>query len=144
MLKSFTQVVHVIDQYHSLVPKIFSNQNIFTQSSLYFYIFNLMHLLALVLFKSICEKICTPLLNEVYLLSFGTFKQTSRNQQTFYEQSPIYSRQLMYTVIIQISNNFKVQLDLYDPFSVEQALRIVSKQLYARILAGLSIRALKC
>lgn len=27
----------------------------------------------------------------------------------------------MYTVIIQISNNFKVQLDLYDPFSVEQA-----------------------
>lgn len=144
MLKSFTQVVHVIDQYHSLVPKIFSNQIIFTQSSLYFYIFNLMHLLALVLFKSICEKICTPLLNEVYLLSFGTFKQTSRNQQTFYEQSPIYSRQLMYTVIIQISNNFKVQLDLYDPFSVEQALRCVSKQLYARILAGLSIRALKC
>lgn len=50
----------------------------------------------------------------------------------------------MYTVIIQISNNFKVQLDLYDPFSVEQALRIVSKQLYARILAGLSIQALKC
>lgn len=144
MLKSFTQVVHVIDQYHSLVPKIFSNQIIFTQSSLYFYIFNLMHLLALVLFKSICEKICTPLLNEVYLLSFGTFKQTSRNQQTFYEQSPIYRRQLMYTVIIQISNNFKVQLDLYDPFSVEQALRCVSKQLYARILAGLSIRALKC
>lgn len=144
MLKSFTQVVHVIDQYHSLVPKIFSNQIIFTQSSLYFYIFNLMHLLALVLFKSICEKICTPLLNEVYLLSFGTFKQTSRNQQTFYEQSPIYRRQLMYTVIIQISNNFKVQLDLYDPFSVEQALSCVSKQLYARILAGLSIRALKC
>lgn len=144
MLKSLTQVVHVIDQYHSLVPKIFSNQIIFTQSSLYFYIFNLMHLLALVLFKSICEKICTPLLNEVYLLSFGTFKQTSRNQQTFYEQSPIYRRQLMYTVIIQISNNFKVQPDLYDPFSVEQALRCVSKQLYARILAGLSIRALKC
>lgn len=50
----------------------------------------------------------------------------------------------MYTVIIQISNNFKVQLDLYDPFSVEQALSCVSKQLYARILAGLSIRALKC
>lgn len=58
--------------------------------------------------------------------------------------SPIYSRQLMYTVIIQISNNFKVQLDLYDPFSVEQALSCVSKQLYVRILAGLSIRALKC
>lgn len=50
----------------------------------------------------------------------------------------------MYTVIIQISNNFKVQLDLYDPFSVEQALSCVSKQLYVRILAGLSIRALKC
>lgn len=63
------------------------------------------------------------------------------NRSLFTEDNPCT---YIDTMIIQISNNLNVQLDLYDPFSVKQALSCVLGELFARMLAGLSIRVFKC